>query len=317
MLNMMLFLELISSISNLEYLDLSYNGMLPSLPETIGKLSKLGTLDISYCYSLQKLPASISEINNLKLHVHGCWQLESTLHQYKNSATVLPYFVVHTGDGESSSNLSQLEYENPTDLEKIQLENVKSAEEAQRIKLAQKQRIQNLKLAWTGDAERFVDDKEVLKKLVPPNTLEYLTLQGYNSITYPPWIVDIAIYLPCLKEITLSDFPNCDNLPPLGQLPNLEELWIERMDSIIKIDNSFYGGAVAFTRLKSFWLHHMKYLEEWNTEYSNGQDGLNEFAFPILYFLSIQHCSKLRFKSFPPLGERMDITASPGVLLSS
>jgi hypothetical protein len=74
---------------------------------------------------------------------------------------MLPNFVVHSRDGESS-NLCELEDKHPTFLEINMLENAKSAEEAKRIKLAEKQSIETQELAWTRDAKRFADDREVL-----------------------------------------------------------------------------------------------------------------------------------------------------------
>jgi len=167
-------LECVGSLSNLEYLNLGRNDDLRTIPESIGNLRKLNTLDLSYCKKLQMLPASVSAINTLKfLHVYGCRKLDkSTLPQNKNSTTVLlPHFVVHAGDGESSSNISELEDKHPTFLEISRLENAKSAEEAKRIKLVEKQSIEKLELAWTRDAMRFADDREVLSGLVPPDTL--------------------------------------------------------------------------------------------------------------------------------------------------
>jgi hypothetical protein len=245
---------------------------------------------------------------------------ESTLPQYyKNSAMLLPRFVVHSGYGESSSNLFQLEFENPTVLEINRLENVKSAEEAQRIMLVDKQNIQDLKLLWTRDVERFVDDTELLKRLVPPPSVENFRLEGYTSLSFPSWMMDIVIYLPHLVEIILYDLPSCNNLPPLGQLPNLKSLCIGGMDSIRKIDQDLYGGIRAFPQLESIQLTEMKCLEDWNTSYPSpsGEDGSNELVFPTLNYIEIANCPKVRYKRFSPLTKRMVINGSDQVILSS
>ena len=114
---------------------------------------------------------------------------------------MLPHFVVHAGDGESRSNLSELEDKHLTFLLDItRLENVKSAEVAKRIKLAEKKSIRTLELAWTRDAKRFADDRKVLRELEPPDTIGTLTLTGYNSISFPSWMVSIATYLPRLTN---------------------------------------------------------------------------------------------------------------------
>jgi Leucine-rich repeat (LRR) protein len=320
------FIEAISSLSNLVYLNLGWNQNLYYIPESIGNLSKLRTLDLSHCINLERLPAAISGINNMKfVHVAGCDRLDkSTLPLYKNVAKLLPYFAVHAGDSESSSNLRWLEYENPTKLELSGLENVKSIGEAQRIKLVEKQRIQELGLVWTRDAKRFVDDEGVLKQLVPPYTVGQMRLQGYNSAGFPSWMMDIATYVPHLVDVTLEDMPNCSSLPPLGQLPNLKKLWIGRMESIRKIGQDLYGDCGAFPLLRSFTLQEMKCLEEWNTSYSyhnaGGKDASKKvLAFPNLRDLFIADCPMLRFKSLSPLalGKEMTITRSGQVVLSS
>jgi len=310
-------LECISSLSNLEYLNLASNDNLCAIPKTIGNLRILNTLDLSFCRNLQRLPASVSAINSLKfLHVSGCSKLDnSTLPQNKNISVLVPHFV---GDGESSRNLSELEDKHPTLLEIVsRLENVKSAEGAKRIKLAEKQSIERLKLAWTRDAMRFVDDREILSELVPPDTLEALSLKGYNSICFPSWLMSIATYLPLLKIVLMDDLPTCSVLPPLGQLPYLESLSIGGMNNIKKIDWSFYGGRRAFPQLQHFSLSHMGCLEEWNVAYTSGEDGLNEFAFPKLNTFSLERCPLLRFKAWLPPGWYMYIDNSDQVLLSS
>jgi Leucine-rich repeat (LRR) protein len=313
-------LECVGSLSNLEYLNLGWNDDLRTIPESIGNLGKLNTLDLSHCDNLQRLPDSVSAINSLRfLHVTCCPELDmSTLPQNKNSTTVLlPHFVIHAGDGESSSNLSELEDKHPTFLEISRLENANSAEEAKRIKLAEKHSIEKLELAWTMDAKRFADDREVLSELVPPDTVHSLVLNGYNSISFPSWLMSIATYLPRLIAVTLWDLPSCNVLPPLGQLPSLRWMDISGMDSIRKIDGSFYGGRGAFPRLQRFNLDYMDCLEEWNTSYSRGEDGLNELTFPKLKSFNVEGCPLLRFTTCSPPGRHVCINSSDQILLSS
>ncbi|WVZ83910.1 hypothetical protein U9M48_031005 [Paspalum notatum var. saurae] len=268
-------LECVSSLSNLEYLNLGSNRELFTIPETIGNLRKLNTLDLSFCENLQRLPASISAICSLKfLHIIGSGKIDkSSLPQNKNNSALLPHFVVHANDGEPSSNIYELEDKHPTLLEINRLENVKSAEEVNRIKLAEKQSIGNLELAWTRVAKRCVDDQEVLSKLEPPGALKILTLKGYSSISFPSWMMNIATYLPHLEKVVLEDLPSCNVLPPLGQLSNLKWLKIQGMDSIRKIDADLYGGRRAFPRLVHFTVSHMENLEEWNMAYDIGKGG--------------------------------------------
>ncbi|KAG2565721.1 hypothetical protein PVAP13_7NG135100 [Panicum virgatum] len=67
----------ICTLTNLEYLNLSENDNIYSIPETLASLRKLHTLDLSWCANLQRLPASIFEIDSLKfLHTMDCWKLD-------------------------------------------------------------------------------------------------------------------------------------------------------------------------------------------------------------------------------------------------
>uniref|UniRef100_A0A0E0IZJ7 NB-ARC domain-containing protein n=1 Tax=Oryza nivara TaxID=4536 RepID=A0A0E0IZJ7_ORYNI len=313
------FIECISTLSNLEHLDLSLNFTLRSLPESIGALRKLHTLDLSGSYNLERLPKSIGQIDSLKfLTVTNCRILDkSTLPRFSYSSILLPHFVVHPGGSESSSNLAQLQDLNPTDeLQISKLENVKSTEETKKINLVEKRRIVDLKFDWTRNARRFVEDKEVLRELVPPSTLKQFALQGYSSASFPAWVMGIAPYLPNLLKIEMEDLPNCRILPPLGQLQNLQRLVFRKMDSIVKIDGGLCGGARAFPRMLEFSLCDMESLEEWNTMYSIGKDDKKEFMFPKLQRLEIRECPKLRLKPCPPRAVDWQIWSCDSVLSS-
>ncbi|CAN6247996.1 unnamed protein product [Urochloa humidicola] len=245
------------SLSNLEYLSLLENNSIYSIPETLANLRKLHTLDLSSCGSLEKLPASISEIDSLKfLYTKECWKLDrSTLPHYTSSSRVTPHFVAHTGHAESSSYHFQFEDGNPALLKISGLENVKSAKEVQTLKLVERTYITQLALEWTVDAKRFMDDTEVLTELEPPYSVSEFRLQGFNNISFPPWVMCIDAYLPSLIRIDMWDLPNCNSLPPLGQLPKLERLTIRRIDSVKKIDEELrtcMGEQEHFLDLRSF-----------------------------------------------------------------
>ncbi|CAL4993824.1 unnamed protein product [Urochloa decumbens] len=266
-------LDRICNLSNLEHLDLSSNDLY-SIPEDLRKLRKLHTLNLSFCRKLQRLPASVSELDSLNyLNVEGCRNLDmATIPQYRNrSIMLLPHFVVSAGDDESSSNICHLEYENPIILEITRLENVRSSHEAQKIQLAEKYKIKELQLKWTRDAKRFVhDDAEVLKQLVPPGLLEVFVLEGYNSVSFPSWMMDIATYVPYLCSIALLDLPSCKNLPPLGQLRNLKKLLIANMESLQTLNceklQTHSGGATReglgdLTSLEDLWIFNCKSIK--------------------------------------------------------
>ena len=124
--------------------------------------------------------------------------------------------MVRAGNDGSSSNLVPLKSTDSFELEITELENVKSAGEAHSIKLMEKQSIRELKLEWTQGVDRFVDDKMLLEKLVPPRTLRKLEISGYNSVCFPGWVV--------------------------GQLPNLDSLVLRDMANLEEWDTSYSTG---------------------------------------------------------------------------
>ncbi|CAN6242004.1 unnamed protein product [Urochloa humidicola] len=299
-------LDRICALTNLEYLNISENMSISSIPEALGHLRKLHTLNLLGCRGLLRLPASISELDSLQLiFTHGCKRLEkSTVPQSKSESIIYP---------------SQLKYGMGCPYISG-LEKVKSAKEAQRIKFVNMTNISELRLEWTRDAKRSMEDEDVLRELDPPYSISSFHLRGYNSIRFPSWMMRIDAYLPIVTFVHITDLPNCNNLPPLGQLPNLQSLTIEGMDSIKEMGADLYGGPRAFPRLKCFYIKHMKQLEEWSTVYTSDEDGLHEPAFPCLDHVSISDCPKLRFKPSPPRSMqdkfKLSIECSDEVMLS-
>ncbi|KAI5015886.1 hypothetical protein ZWY2020_059425 [Hordeum vulgare] len=243
-------MDRLSALSNLEHLDLSSNDGITCLPESFCNLRKLHTLDLTYCFKIQKIPESMGRIDSLKtLYLKGCYALvEKPVPHPSTSFVSLPRFEVRVGDGESSSNLVCLQGTNPGMLEIVGLENVKSAEEAQSIKLMEKNNIVILKLSWSEGAERFVDDKVLLEKLVPTKSWTHLEINGYNGVTLPTWVGQhnslTLTHMEHLEELSVSDsngmpstWLNINNCPKLRMGPLLPRkvgcLNISRSDNVL------------------------------------------------------------------------------------
>ncbi|CAL4997866.1 unnamed protein product [Urochloa decumbens] len=307
----------IASLTNLEHLDLSDNMKLQYLPEGIGNLKRLHTLNLSGCERLKCLPESISAISTLKsLLMEGYSnevidQVYSRLHY----SLTLPLFKVGADDLRGCSNLHLLEGVNVGELTIRCLENTKFVEEACKVKLREKQNLSNLTLSWTLEADRFVEDKNLLGQLVPPRGLGHLYLEGYSSTGFLSWLMGISHHLPNLVHISLEYLPKCSSLPPLGQLSNLKGLRLSMLPSITKIDKDFCGGKGAFCQLSTFVLGGMEGLEEWSTTYC-GEDGVEELMFPMLDRLRIMYCPRLRLKPCPPTFLECSISKSDQVISS-
>ncbi|KAL6623608.1 hypothetical protein ACP70R_033487 [Stipagrostis hirtigluma subsp. patula] len=309
--------DCISVLTNLEHLDLSENRNLCQLPESLGNLKRLHTLVLSNCPRLKSLPESIAGIMLKFLVVEECSNelINHICSRFSNYALrTLPLFMVWANDV-SSSNLHLLEGVNPPVLNIRFVENVRSLEEAKTIKLADKQNLSKLTLDWTLDAHPHLKDKNLLGELVPPSSLKNFELYGYHCTTFPSWIMGISHHVPNLVSIELKNLPRCSNLPPLGQLPNLEELNLNSLDSITEIGDELRGGKGAFRRLSKFFLWHMKGLEEWTTAYC-GEHGEEEFMFPMLVTLITSHCPRLSLKPCPPRFISWGITDSNEVIRS-
>ncbi|XBH88838.1 hypothetical protein VPH35_080854 [Triticum aestivum] len=274
----------ISTLSGLEYLDLSYNRACSSIPESICNLRKLHALDLAGCKKLKKLPDRMDQMVSLKVLNLKHVRLEELAVSHFNCAS-LPHFVVHASGDRCCSNIIRLQPTNPVELWIDRLENVNSVEEAHGIKLIEKQKIEKLRFQWTVATGRFVEDKEVLKILVPPSSAHILTISGYGSVSIPDWFMDLRQYLPILSQLYLCNFLKCNNLPPLGELPNLR--WLG--------------------------LYYMKSSQEWNMGYTSGEEGASE---PKLECLTIEHCAKLRIKPCVPRATSLFIRGCDAMLSS-
>ncbi|KAL6638736.1 hypothetical protein ACP70R_023595 [Stipagrostis hirtigluma subsp. patula] len=307
--------DFIGGLTNLERLDLSWNSIV-YLPESVGNLKRVHTLNLSHCNDLKFLPDSIGAITLKSLLMEGCSdelidQANSLLHY----SLTLPLFKVRGDDSGTCSNLQELEGVDTDQLNISSLENVRSLDEAQGVKLLDKQNLSYLKLAWTLGAGRLLEDEDLLEQLVPPRGLKRLAIKGYSSISFPSWVIGISYYLPSLVIISLDDLPTCSDLPPLGQLPNLETLSLYALPSITTIDIHFCGGKRAFRRLSFLGIWRMERLEEWNTTYPI-EHGVEEFMFPRLDRLEVKDCPRLRLKPCPPIFRECEIQKSDLVISS-
>ncbi|KAJ0973963.1 hypothetical protein J5N97_015928 [Dioscorea zingiberensis] len=108
---------------------------------------------------------------------------------------------------------------------------------------------------------------------------------------FPTWMKNRDLFLN-LTRVDILKCRNCSQLPPLGQLPLLDYLFIEGAWSIKHIGPEFMGSGreEAFPKLRKLILEDMPEWEEWTCEAKDGA----RVMMPILESLVIKRCPRLK-----------------------
>ncbi|XP_070680614.1 putative disease resistance protein At3g14460 isoform X2 [Malus domestica] len=176
----------------------------------------------------------------------------------------------------------------------LNLQNVVNHMDALGANLKDKKDLNEVELAWgREDANDSVKERHVLESLQPSVNLVKLTIRFYGGTSFPDWLGDSSFSN--IQVMRLSECSTCLSLPPVGRLPALEELYIERMKFVVSIGVEFYGGNGAslsqpFQSLKKLKFKEMPEWAEWLPCPGRGQS----LDFPRLEELSLENCPKLR-----------------------
>ncbi|KAK2636960.1 hypothetical protein Ddye_031752 [Dipteronia dyeriana] len=285
--------DLIGELKRLRYLDLS-STLIKVLPESITTLYNLQTLLLHNCHNLAELPRDMGNLVNLReLDIRGTdlRQFPPHMGRLENLRT-LPYFIVsRDAQNDGGSDIVELK-----DLSNIQgdlrlcgLECVEKDTDAVTANLLDKKYLNKLVLEWISDFDGMMVE-DVLNALQPHRNLKELSIKHYSGEKFSNWTADPSFSN--LMFIGLSNCKNCKSLPPLGQLPSLKDLIIERMDAVRKVGPEFYGASWCsvrpFKSLETLKFKDMPVWEEW-CSVSDGE-------FPYLHELCIENCPKLSDK---------------------
>ncbi|XP_077217510.1 putative disease resistance protein At3g14460 [Tasmannia lanceolata] len=286
----------IGELKYLRYLDLSHTNI-ATLPESIASLYNLQTLKLCYCKQLAELPKSTSNLINLRhLALKGC-KISTPLELGKLiTLQTLTIFVVGKESGcgiRELKNLTELR----GSIHISNLENVIDEKEGKEANLKKKEYIDELTLEWSNDNPRDAAvDEEVLESLQPHTNIKTLKILSYGGVSFPRWMM--SGNLTNLNTVSLYRCLNCQQLPPLGQLPFLKKLEIDGIDGLKHVEGEFIGGSnkviKGFPSLEKLELVNMLNLEEWC--------GAREGDMPCLGTLKISNCPKLqRFPHLPSI----------------
>ncbi|KAI8570622.1 hypothetical protein RHMOL_Rhmol01G0050000 [Rhododendron molle] len=233
----------IGSLKHVRYLDLSC-ALILTLPESICTLYNLQTLILRDCKNLNKLPTNTSDLISLRhLDVTGANSLREMPSKIGKltSLQTLSNFIIGNGNGSTLSELCNLIHLRGT-LSISGLENVTDALDARRANLKDKQGLNVLLMKWSNvsaNSHNKSVQSRVLDMLEPHKKLKELSINGYGGLIFPTWVGNsLFSNMVCLK---FQDCEKCTSLPPLGQLPSLEKLYIKRMKAVDNVGLEFYG----------------------------------------------------------------------------
>ncbi|XP_073008163.1 putative disease resistance protein RGA4 isoform X1 [Typha latifolia] len=285
------------NLMHLRYLNLSNTGI-KVLPDQLCRYYHLERLILTVL-KLDGVPASMDKLNNLRhlIEDQDHWKSDSNSAIISKISSVskltcldkLNGFYVGKTTGFEIGQLKNLS-ELRGSLQIMNLENVGSKEEAMEARLSCKRNVVTLELAWCdaqGSARCEVTE-EVLEGLQPHPHLKELTIVGYNGIRSPSWLME-NYYLKNLVSLELHGCRKWKELPPLGQLPSLEDLWLINMHAIDGVGCEFYGSGVVkgFPSLEVLCIVDFPALKEWCAS-------KDDQLFPRLHTVKIKDCSKLR-----------------------
>ncbi|XP_021803151.1 putative disease resistance protein At3g14460 [Prunus avium] len=203
------------------------------------------------------------------------------------SLRTLTTFVLGKSTGSTIGELRELSHLGGR-ISILKLNNVVDGRDTLQADLKNKKDLKELELAWgSEDADHSEKVRDVLDKLQPCMNLEKLTVKLYGGTSFPNWLGDSAFNK--IKVMRLEGCHYCFELPLLGQLPALKELFICKMKLLRTLGAELYGQPFQpFQSLETLEFKEMVEWEDWVPSGSGGPD------FPRLQELILEKCPKLR-----------------------
>lgn len=304
----------IGEFIHLRLLDLKFTGI-HELPDSIGSLTSLEFLNLEDCESLHTIPESIAKLCNLR-----CLRLKGTplshvpkgIGKLEHLSYLNGFVIGSGGDGErpqEGHNLEELQ-----SLKNLRILHISSLEMALSgaSVLSNKPHLRQLMLHCTvrntiqlHTVQETNRIEQVFDKLSPPSSLEKLVIDGFFGSRYPKWMSStmISTSLIDLTILHLMNCISCPQLPPLGQLPELNYLKVGNASAIVSIGSEFFGSGVkdgngkpqtAFPSLEYLIFDDMPNLEEWSFSGQNSEESSKMVTFGHLRQVSLHICPKLK-----------------------
>ncbi|KAB2085697.1 hypothetical protein ES319_A05G416500v1, partial [Gossypium barbadense] len=291
------FPDSLGELKHLRYLDIS-GTRIRALPKSSTKLYHLQTLRLLGSVILT-FPDVLENLISLKHLYFDTQDVQPDNIGNLTCLQTLPVFYVGLERGHSIKELGSLN-ELRGELEIRRLQCVRNKQEANGANLHLKEKL--CKLIFDFKWSSSYNSEEVMEGLQPHSKLQSLTVNGYGGNSFPSWMLrpvgDSGLFLlNNLLELELFRCHNCESLPPLGQLQNLQFLNLRSLREVKGMGSEFYCNKgiddmnkviKVFPALKKFTLSGMERLEEWTA-----MTATKTIMFPCLEELNIWSCPNL------------------------
>ncbi|KAJ3676618.1 hypothetical protein LUZ60_004030 [Juncus effusus] len=301
--------DCIGDLIHLRYLNLRGSSF-KILPDSICKLFNLETLELGECNKLNKLPEKLSGLIKL-CHIDLSLDWEKLDLDWKEFESMPPdlgkltdlqtfsRFAVSIKDGCGISELKDLNNIHG-EICISKLENVKNGDEAKQARLGRKIQIEFLFLKWSDNRKSELIDsnkeEQVMNNLSPSDKIKKIKIEGFNGSKFPNWMDSVHEPFSYLENINLSKCRVCVNLPKLGNLPKLKELYLQNLDKVTDLNDLLCktnnNGSNEFMSLEILNISEMPELKTW---FSLPNGGLNKLS-----KLIISNCPNLDNISYLP-----------------
>ncbi|KAL8490631.1 hypothetical protein ACS0TY_022577 [Phlomoides rotata] len=289
----------IGNLSHLRHLNLSGNE-LKELPSEIGNLKQLRHLNLNYNDNLKELPSEIGILSFLKTFIlpnSATIQIPEALGQLTGLQKLMGF---KCGIGGSKlgllKNLNQLGFVSlHIRLDGMDLKGI--VEDSREVNFSNKKYIEGFKLYFEDEmmGKEGSSRMDVIDALKPHSNLRMLCIWCYKGSKLPLWIVSPANQL---RKVKLF-YCDLTSLPSFGELPCLEELYLEGgMKALEFVGREFLGittntNFVAFPKLKNLTFYNCRKWKEWEDITAEEEESPAFQVMPCLTMLTINRCHRL------------------------
>ncbi|CAM0870322.1 unnamed protein product [Alopecurus aequalis] len=300
--------ESLGNLVLLRLLDLSYTEI-NKLPESTGRLISLEYLSVLGCRQLHSLPAGLMRLSNISF-----LQLERTaIDRVPKGIAKFQKLYNLRGVFESETGFRLAELRCLPSIQRLWVSKLEKAIPVGELILKNSRYLKELGLRCTmstHDRTRYEHDEvqiiqQVYDMLIPSPSLEYIFLVGFPGTMFPEWLrLKPELNMPSLRQMHLDECISCKELPPAGQMPQLQFLKIQGADAVETIGKELLGKQVrsrvaVFPKLEVLQVIDMRNLKSWSLNTGKPCDNMESNSqqisvMPCLKRLLLLDCPKLR-----------------------